>query len=111
MKYKQGDIVFLPFPYSDLSTAKQRPVVIVSQNGINHPNYIVAKITTVLRADGSSFVIQPSDTDVPLRYQSEVRTTDLATVHHTLIIRKIAAFKKQALVDLTDQIKQNMDVV
>ncbi len=103
--------MFLPFPFTDLSTAKQRPAVIVSQNGMNHPNYIVAKITTVLRADDSSFAIQPDDTNVPLKYQSEVRTTDLATVHHTLIIRKIAAFKKHALIDLTNQIKQNLDVV
>ncbi len=110
MKFKQGDIVFLPFPFTDLSTAKQRPAVIVSQNSINHPNYIVAKITTVIRADHCSFAIQSDDTDIPLKYESEVRTNDLVTVHHTLIIRKITSFRKEALIRLEALVKTNFDV-
>jgi mRNA interferase MazF len=49
MKYKQGDIIFIPFPFTDLSNKKQRPAVIVSRHSINYPNYIVAKITSVIR--------------------------------------------------------------
>lgn len=110
MKYKQGDIVFLPFPFTDLSSAKQRPAVIISQNGLNYPNYIVAKITSVIRADRCSFAIQPDDTDVPLKYESEVRTNDLVTIHHSLIMRKIASFKKDALIQLTEAIQKNLEV-
>ena len=28
--YKQGDIVLLPYPFSDLSNSKPRPAVIIS---------------------------------------------------------------------------------
>lgn len=47
MKYYQGDIVLLPYPYTDLSEIKQRPAVIISKDSINKQNYIVAKITSV----------------------------------------------------------------
>jgi len=47
MKYYQGDIILLPFPFSDLSNAKQRPAVIISRDSANNQNYIVAKITSV----------------------------------------------------------------
>jgi len=32
MRYKQGEIVLVPFPYSDLSGSKRRPVLIVSND-------------------------------------------------------------------------------
>lgn len=35
MKYSQGEIVLVPFPYSDLTAAKQRPALIISNNKIN----------------------------------------------------------------------------
>ncbi len=30
--YKQREIVLLPFPYSDLSAIKKRPILIISNN-------------------------------------------------------------------------------
>jgi mRNA interferase MazF len=44
MKYNQGDIVLLPYPYTDLSNTKQRPAVIISKDSVNKQNCIVAKI-------------------------------------------------------------------
>jgi mRNA interferase MazF len=43
--YKQGDIVLLPYPYSDLSTSKPRPAVILSKESFEG-DFLVAKITS-----------------------------------------------------------------
>ncbi len=32
--FQRGDVVLVPFPYSDLSTTKQRPAVMVSGSGV-----------------------------------------------------------------------------
>jgi len=36
--YDQGDIVLLPFPYSDLTGSKQRPALIISNEKFNKTN-------------------------------------------------------------------------
>ena len=109
-KHNQGDIVLLPYPYTDLSNTKQRPVVIISRNSINKHNFIVAKITSVIRNDQFSFPIKPTNIDTKLKHRSEVRTNEILTVHKSLIIKKFASFNKTALQQLTDKIKDNISV-
>jgi mRNA-degrading endonuclease toxin of MazEF toxin-antitoxin module len=46
--YRQGDVVLIPFPFTDFSTFKQRPAVVISSNGFNriHQDVIVVAITS-----------------------------------------------------------------
>ena len=110
MKYKQGDIILIPFPFSDLTSAKQRPAVVVSNDQFNQNNYIVAKITSVIRNDRFSFSINSNDIDRELKYKSEVRVNELFTVNSSVIIKKFASFNKSKLKKLTQDIKKIMDV-
>lgn len=110
MKYNQGDIILLPYPYTDLSGTKQRPAIIISNDAANKQNYIVAKITSVIRGDQFSFLITPNDIDRELKYASEVRTNKLFTVSPSIIIKKFASLQKEALIRLTNSIKEHISV-
>lgn len=46
--YKQGEVVLIPFPFTDLTTFKQRPALIVSSTEFNraHSDVIVVAITS-----------------------------------------------------------------
>ncbi|MEX0810573.1 MAG: type II toxin-antitoxin system PemK/MazF family toxin [Chitinophagales bacterium] len=111
MKYNQGDIVLIPYPFTDLSKTKQRPVVIISKNSINKEHFIVAKITSVIRNDRFSYQIKQDFIDRPLRKKSEVRTNELFTVHKSLILKKFASFDKTSFLKLSECIKENISVV
>lgn len=110
MKYQQGDIVLIPYPYTDLSGSKQRPAVIVSRESANKGNYIVAKITSVIRSDAFSFQISPSDIDRELKSKSEVRTNELFTVSESIIIKKFGSFKRPPLERLLSRIGENISL-
>jgi mRNA interferase MazF len=106
--YKQGDIVFVPYPYTDdLTATKQRPVVILSRNSHNRYQYIVAKITSVIRNDSFSFPIFNHEIDFSLDRASEVRVNDLATISHKLFKKKLGAFTKDGLQKLLVVIQDN----
>lgn len=110
MKYLQGDIILVPYPFTYLSNTKQRPAVIISKDSINKHHFIVAKITSVIRADSFSFYINPNDIDFELKYDSEVRTNEIFTVSQSIIIKKFASFNQDALKRLTDSIKSNISI-
>jgi mRNA interferase MazF len=63
--YKQGDIVLIPFPYSDLSTTKQRPVLVLSNTTYNksQSDLVVAAITSNLISKTYSIKITDDDLD------------------------------------------------
>lgn len=105
--YKQGDIVLIPYPYTDLTNSKQRPVVVISKDSINKKHFIVAKITSVIRNDEFSFKLDPSSLDRELKRESEVRTNELFTVDNSLIRKKFATMDAKALDELIGKIIEN----
>lgn len=104
MKYKQGDIVLVPYPYTDLSTIKQRPVVIISKNSINKTNLIVAKITSVIKNDKFSFSLRDTELTIALPFQSEVRTADVMTVATKIVRKKLTTLQQSVLQQLIAKI-------
>lgn len=55
MAYQFGDVVLVPFPFTDQSTTKQRPAVVVSSAAYNRirRDVILMAITSQVRGGGS----------------------------------------------------------
>ena len=110
-KFRQGDIVLIPYPYTDLSGTKKRPVVVISKTSINNENLIVAKITSVIRNDIFSVNIKPGNINNQLKYNSEVRTNEIFTVNKSLVIKRFATFYNGPLKLLINKISENFSPV
>lgn len=92
-RFVKGDVVVLPFPFSDLSASKRRPALIVAS--LEGDDLILAQITNVERFD--SYVLSLVDKDFvlgKLPHESNVRPNKLFTADKSIIVYKAGQVKK-----------------
>ena len=85
---KRGDIVVVPFPYSDQLAEKRRPALVVSGNSFNTKSgYLwVVMITSKVDAPASD-IVPLSHPKTGLSKPSVVRAAKLATIEASRVIR------------------------
>jgi mRNA interferase MazF len=93
VKYKRGDIVWVNFPFSDASSGKVRPALVISNDTINTTgDYLLMQITTRLRNNSLSLVISQTDyKEHLLLRQSELRLLKKFIHHESLMASKITS--------------------
>ncbi len=61
-QFKRGDIVLLPFPFSDATGAKRRPALVLAELPFyGGMDYLVCMISSQKTSDPHSIELQPSD--------------------------------------------------
>ena len=88
---RRGDIILVPFPFTDLSSSKRRPALVVSPDNLNDhlQDLVVVAITSQLTDQHAILVEQGDCVDGTLPKTSVVRFTELFTIHSTLVIKRI----------------------
>lgn len=107
-RYKQGDIVFVPFPFSDdLQKSKPRPALVVSNNSLKTNVVIIAQITSnISRIEATAvFLNQSGDTLIDLPAKSVVRCHLLHSIDEKLIYKKVNELKEEKLEKVLDNIR------
>ena len=107
MKFKQKEIVLVPFPYSDLSSIKNRPVLILSNDNFNysHNDLLVAVITSKMFIDDYSVEIDNDSLEYGiLPEKSVIKTSKLFTVSKDLIIKKFSILKDEKFEEVIKKI-------
>ena len=109
MPYDFGDVVLVPFPFTNQTASKKRPAVIVSNRDYNDakPDVVVMPITSQIRSSPALGEVWVSRwQEAGLLKPSAVRPV-FATLEQVLIIRRLGALAnndraalKQAIVDV-----------
>lgn len=109
MTFLQGDIVLIPFPFSDQSGSKPRPAIIISNRNVNKTrDVILAQISSLLRYDDFSFVLEDKLLTTPLREVCEVRCHKIFIAEKSLVTKKISSLKAGVYDNLFDKIQENI---
>jgi len=86
-EFVKGDVVVLPFPFSDLSTSKRRPALVIAQ--ASKKDLILAQITSQAFYDSCAVKITPRDfVSGGLQVPSNIRANKLFTAESDIIIYK-----------------------
>jgi len=102
-KFVKGDVVVLPFPFSNLSSAKRRPALVVAIASAD--DIILAQITS--RSFGDRYAVELSDTDFSdggLNVVSNIRPNKLFTADANIIVYKAGNVKLQKMKDVATSI-------
>ena len=109
--YRRGDIVLVPFPFTDLSASKQRPAVIVSPNPFNTHRkdiLIVAITSQVPKILAEDEMLIPTH-EIPvtgLLRTSIVKTSKIITIHQELVRKRIGTLSPLLLELVLKQIQK-----
>lgn len=92
--YKQGDVVLVPIPFTDQTTTKKRPALVISANWFNQSRYdvLLAPITSTVRQpqDREEYLIRGGDfRRAGLYKESVVKCGHLFAVRQKLILRRL----------------------
>ena len=106
--YRRGDIVLVAFPFTDLSTAKRRPALVVSPDSFNEAtsDLVLAAITSQISEDTPLIIVESDCVDGALPKPSALKPTKLFTIHSTLVVRKVCVLRREKLDAVLDDLRQ-----
>ena len=102
--FEQGDIVLIPFPYSDLTGAKRRPAMIVSNSNLKGEDKICCLVTSNKPKDGI-LISKDSLDEGKLPFKSWIKPHRIFTIDERFIIRKLARVGD----GICEQVKNKID--
>jgi mRNA interferase MazF len=111
--YKQREIVLVPFPYSDLSSSKRRPVLIISSNRYNErfPDIVVCVITSNLYKDEFSVILNDADLEAGvLPENSVIKCHKIFTIEKSQILKRFSTISKKKFEEVKEIISELIQV-
>ncbi len=102
-QFKRGDIVLLPFPFSNATGAKRRPALVLAELPFyGGMDYLVCMISSKKTSDPHSIELQPSDLVIGrLAVQSYLRPLYLFGAEGDIIVRRIGTLSPVILSQVT----------
>jgi len=104
--YQRGDIVSVPFPFTDLSQTKLRPALVVSNEDVNNTgDVIIVMITSVAKAEVMSIPLSDADVSNPLLKNSYARCHKVVTISQSVILKTISTANSDFVDKVADRIR------
>ncbi|MFV1976275.1 MAG: type II toxin-antitoxin system PemK/MazF family toxin [Candidatus Scalindua sp.] len=107
---KKGDVVLITFPFTDLSSVKVRPALVISNDSYNEiqDDTVLLLITTnVSRLSPDDYLLEsenPEFTDTGLSKPSVFRVGKIHTLKKTLLRRKLGFVGSGILKEIEDRL-------
>ncbi len=102
-KLVKGDVVVVPFPFSDITTVKKRPALVATN--LAGEDLILCQITSMSRLDNYSIGLSNEHfKSGSLDYTSIIRPNKLFTADRAIISYKIGSIKENKVKEVEETI-------
>lgn len=102
-KFIRGDVVVIPFPFSDLSQSKRRPALVIAD--LEGEDLIFCQITSQFVRDKYAISIDDNDFEAgSLKQPSNIRPNRIFTGDSNIVLYKIGKVKFEILNKVIEKI-------
>ncbi|MDQ2088221.1 type II toxin-antitoxin system PemK/MazF family toxin [Herbivorax sp. ANBcel31] len=107
--YNQGDILLIPLPFSDLTSNKKRPVLVLSNDKYNAitDDLIVVAVTSNIENKYSEIKLTNNGMQAgSLKIDSCIRVDKIYTLSQDIVVKKFGRVKIEILNDVRLKLNQ-----
>ena len=102
-RFVKGDVVVVPFPFSNLIRAKRRPALVIAE--LKRDDLILCQITSQQIKDEYAVLIENNDFEAgTLKQKSNVRTNRIFTADHQIILYCVGHLKQNKVSRIINKI-------
>ena len=102
-RFVKGDVVVVPFPFSDLTHAKRRPALVIAE--LDGDDLILCQITSGQVRDSYAISIDDNDFETgTLRQKSNVRPNRIFTADSHIVLYRIGHIKREKTSEIIERL-------
>lgn len=111
--FEQGDIIILPIPFTDLTSNKKRPAIVISKNEYNNitDDIVVMAITSNITTKEHCINLISEDLEHGfLLADSQIRADKIYTISQAIVIKKLGSVKDYIIDSIKNCITNIFDI-
>ena len=102
-KFVKGDVVVIPFPFSDLTQSKRRPALVIAE--LEGDDLILCQITSQAIKDKYAILISDDDFEMgSLKQSSNVRPNRIFTADSHIVLYRVGNLKIEKLTEVIEKV-------
>lgn len=109
--YEQGSLILVPFPFTDLTSFKKRPAIVISPNWFNciQEDIVLVAVTSLIsRPMDERIEILLSKENIAsgkIPRESVVKISKIFTCHKEIITKKVAIIEGKKLNEILEKLR------
>jgi len=109
--YSFGDVVLVPFPFTDQTTAKRRPAVVISSAAYHHgrSDIIIMAVTSQMRSSGRFGEVKVKDWEKAGLLKASAIKPVITTIESSLVLKRLGSLGDQDRETLRTVVRQIID--
>jgi mRNA interferase MazF len=106
-RLRQRDLILIPIPFTDLSSKKRRPVIVLSNDDYNSKtqDILVVGVTSLIQGKEYSVPLEKEDMEEgELLRESEIRADKIYSLSQEIVVKRFGRIKGEVFREVVDRI-------
>ena len=109
MMFERGDLLLVPFPFTDLSAVKRRPVLAVT-TADSYGDFVAIPITSRPQAEHGLPLAATDMLTGTLPAASWIRTNRIVTLNASLVVKNVGRISERTVMAAVERFARTLDI-